>query len=357
MVLRLWIHHAVKTSSLMKRIIIGKICFLFLLACGEVYGGTRTFEFDYRVSIPAVPQGKGPMHVFIPLAAGDERQTIKSRRISVTPDLKWGIGAERVYGNSFLHISRQTSNGAAIEILIRYLVERGEFSADVSKWNGASYSDLEKRRYALFLAANRRVPVDGDVIGPIARDIAPGEKALPVIARTIYDYVIDNMEYKKVGSGWGNGDTFWACSEKYGNCTDFHALFISLARNRGIPARFSIGFPVPPDKPEGTIDGYHCWVDFYLPHAGWVPIDASEAWKHPQQRDLYFGTHPADRIHFTTGRDLELGEGHTTGPLNYFIYPHVEAGGKLFDGFKVQFRYREVGDLGKEKVLPTRTPG
>jgi hypothetical protein len=62
----------------------------------------------------------------------------------------------------------------------------------------------------------------------------------------------------------------------------------------------------------GKIEEYHCWTEFYLPGVGWFPIDASEAWKHKERRDLYFGTHPADRIQFTVGRDLELGEGHTT---------------------------------------------
>jgi transglutaminase-like putative cysteine protease len=74
-------------------------------------------------------------------------------------------------------------------------------------------------------------------------------------ARAIYDWVVENVEYKKVGTGWGNGDTFWACSERYGNCTDFHALFISLARTEGIPARFEMGFPVPDSRPSGEIGG------------------------------------------------------------------------------------------------------
>jgi len=77
---------------------------------------------------------------------------------------------------------------------------------------------------------------------------------------------------------------------------------------------------------------------------GWFPIDASEAWKHKERRDLYFGTQPADRIQFTIGRDLELGDGHTTGPLNYFIYPHVEVAGKRLDDVKRSFRFSEIPD-------------
>ena len=110
------------------------------------------------------------------------------------------------------------------------------------------------------------------------------------------------------------------------------ALFISLARTEGIPARFDIGFPVPESRSAGTVDGYHCWVNFYLPGSGWIPIDASEAFKHPERRELFYGTHPADRIHFTTGRDLRLGTDHRGPPLNYFVYPYVEVDGVPYEG-------------------------
>ena len=64
-------------------------------------------------------------------------------------------------------------------------------------------------------------------------------------ARAIYDYVLANMKYDKTGTGWGRGDTLWACDSKRGNCTDFHSLFMSMARSQGIPARFDIWLPYP----------------------------------------------------------------------------------------------------------------
>jgi len=187
------------------------------------------------------------------------------------------------------------------------------------------------------------VPISGEPIETIVAEVA--ERAgvdadLLTVARATYDYVVDTMEYKKVGTGWGNGDTYWACSERYGNCTDFHALFNSLARARGIPARFSIGFPIPQDKQAGEVKGYHCWVDFYLPGIGWVPIDASEAKKHPEKRELFFGTHPPDRIQFTSGRDLELGQG--SAPLNYLIYPHIEVKGEVWTRYTKSMQYRDL---------------
>ena len=70
------------------------------------------------------------------------------------------------------------------------------------------------------------------------------------------------MKYSKEGKGWGRGDSDWACDSKFGNCTDFHSLFISLARSQKIPAKFEIGFPLPDKRGAGDIPGYHCWAKF-----------------------------------------------------------------------------------------------
>jgi hypothetical protein len=100
----------------------------------------------------------------------------------------------------------------------------------------------------------------------------------------------------KTGEGWGHGHTLWACDSRHGNCTDFHSVFISMARAEKIPARFQIGFPLPADKHSAEIPGYHRWAEFYLDSTGWVPIDISEAWKHPEKHDYFFGAHDVNRV-------------------------------------------------------------
>src|SRR5579862_2415731 len=107
-------------------------------------------------------------------------------------------------------------------------------------------------------------------------------------ARKIYEYVISTMHYDHDGTGWGRGDAVWACDSKHGNCTDLHSVFIGMARAAGIPARFEIGFPVPEGQTNAAISGYHCWAEFYLNGLGWIPLDASEAWKNPAKHDYFF---------------------------------------------------------------------
>jgi len=87
-----------------------------------------------------------------------------------------------------------------------------------------------------------------DLIARLAREQTKGLDRRLDKARAIYDYVPSIMRYDKTGEGWGRGDAIYACNVKKGNCTDFHALFIGMARAAGIPARFEIGFPLPRDR-------------------------------------------------------------------------------------------------------------
>ncbi|NNK76817.1 MAG: transglutaminase domain-containing protein, partial [Maribacter sp.] len=156
-------------------------------------------------------------------------------------------------------------------------------------------------------------------------------------ARALYDYIIDNMRYIKAGK-YGTGDAVYACDALTGNCTEFHSLFISLARSAGIPSRFAVGASIPSDRNEGGIDGYHCWAEFYA-EGKWWPVDISEANKYTALATYYFGRHPANRIEFTRGRDLQLDPGPSSGPINFLAYPVMEIGNtpafpKTFFSFK-----------------------
>jgi transglutaminase-like putative cysteine protease len=313
---------------------------------------SRVFEFSYQASIGPVEAGRGPIHLFVPLAIENQQQRIVSERIEAS--IPGEIEREERYGNRFWHGQAESSDGFALTVSVKTVVERRILQRELPLAS-VGINGERREEFSEFLGSNSRVVVGHPVLEPIraeVRERSTGDDPA-ALSRAIYDWVVDNVEYKKVGSGWGNGDTFWACNERYGNCTDFHALFISLARTEGIPARFEIGFPVPDDRDQGNIAGYHCWVEFYLPETGWFPIDASEAFKHPEKRELFYGTHPADRIHFTTGRDLQLGAAHRGKPLNYFVYPYVEVGGEAWSGpIEKSFAFTEkssaeaLGEIG-----------
>ncbi|MBI3185331.1 MAG: transglutaminase domain-containing protein [Myxococcales bacterium] len=295
----------------------------------------RSFTLQYEVRLEPVPEGRGPIDVFVPLAqeAPEQEVLVREIRASIPGEQR----TESKFGTRFWHGHLHRSDGREISATVEYQVVRRAVRRTAPA--DADYSPEDLRRLSAFLSPQRLVPTAGPLVDHIRRDL-PKASSPRGRARAVYDYVIDHMEYKKVGRGWGNGSTYWACSARYGNCTDFHALFVSLARAEGIPTRFEIGFPVPVG-PKGRIDGYHCWAQVYLPGAGWLPVDASEAWKRRECRDSFFGAQPADRVLFSVERDLWLGDGHRSGPLNFFVYPHVELEGKPYRAVKTSLNYKE----------------
>jgi len=221
-------------------------------------------------------------------------------------------------------------------VIMRFVVERRP-SLGVPRADVTPGSPLDPQRY---VTAQKLVPLDG-VIRDLAVQASRGASSDAEKAQAFYTYVVRHMRYNKDGAGWGRGDAIWACTNKRGNCTDFHSLFMGMARSQGIPTRFIIGFPIPADQERSTIAGYHCWAQYYDATRGWVPLDASEA-NRSGWIDAYFGALPNDRIEFSSGRDLVLEPPQQGPPLNYFIYPYAEADGVPLTGVSASFRFERV---------------
>jgi transglutaminase-like putative cysteine protease len=261
-------------------------------------------------------------------------------------------------GNRTIFIERSgdtSPSGANRELVARFVVERRP-SSGVSATAAATRpgEPLDPARY---LSAQRKIPLEG-LIADIADNESRGLESDSEKIRAFYDYVVRTMTYAKHGEGWGNGDAIWACTSKYGNCTDFHSLFIGMARSKGIAARFVIGFPIGSDEISGEIPGYHCWAEVYETDRGWFPIDASEA-KKKSQAEAYFGNLPSDRIEFSVGRDLTLTPPQSGEPVNFFIYPYAEVDGKRVGEIPASFHYIRFSTDSKSsnaEINPPKSP-
>lgn len=172
----------------------------------------------------------------------------------------------------------------------------------------------------------------------IAQQVTRGKTTDLARARALYDHVIEKVRYARYGSGWGVGDAVYACNAHSGNCSDFHAYFIALARSIGIPARFAIGAAIPFERNDGGIDGYHCWAEFFA-DGKWEPVDISEANKNSSLANYYFGHHPANRFELSKGRDLVVEPGPASGLINFLAYPVLEVDGKAVQ-VQTEFLFR-----------------
>ncbi|MGD1216682.1 MAG: transglutaminase-like domain-containing protein [Terriglobales bacterium] len=299
---------------------------------------SRHFTFHYAFTVRNLPAGK-KVRIWIPAAQSDAYQEVKI--ISAQGDLPLKPTAESKYANQIYYAE---TNSAQPELhfdlgydVIRH--ERVALGQSARHVVAVSLSATEKQQD---LKPDVLVPVTG-LPADLAVKVTQGKTQPLDKARAIYDYVFTTMRYDKTGTGWGHGDVLYACDAKKGNCTDFHSLFIAMVRSQGIPARFEIGFPLPPDQHSAEIAGYHCWSDFWIDGKGWIPVDISEAWKHQEKRDYFFGSHDVNRMQFSMGRDLRLNPPQQGKPLNYFVYPYVEVDGQEFPNVSLAFSFADVG--------------
>jgi Transglutaminase-like enzymes, putative cysteine proteases len=297
----------------------------------------RSFEATYVGIIAPLPSAAKKVDVWIPLPSDGPYQAISD--VKVVAPAPFTLERDSA-GNRLAHfvLDKPEQFGVDLEVRATYRVTRREAIMPAP----GSVKSGEPSGAAELLKPNRLVPLTPRV-KELADTLAKGKPDAVSKAHAFYDYLVDNGTYDKVAPGWGKGDSERFCDVKKGNCTDFHSAFMALARSEGIPVRFSIGFPLKPDK-EGSVPGYHCWAEFWAPGQGWVPVDASDAakTKEPVKKAYLFGNLDADRFDITTGRDLTLSPPQKDGPLNFFIYPYVEVDGKTFAETKIRLDYRDL---------------
>jgi hypothetical protein len=292
---------------------------------------TRHFTFDYSFTVRVTDPGK-PLDIWFPIAHTDHYQQVKI--VSTQSDLPLRETTEPEYGNRMFYAHTAKADKPEYHFSVKYDVVRLEHFADAALGSPAPRQELNR-----FLQPDRLVPITGKPAEIAATQVKPEMTDLQK-ARALYDYTFNNMRYDKSGTGWGHGDAVWACDSHHGNCTDFHSLFIAMARSQHIPARFEIGFAVPENKATADVAGYHCWAEFYSRERGWFPVDISEAWQQ-NKKEYFFGANDVNRMQFTVGRDLELSPKQHGERLNYFIYPYAELNGEDYPNVAIKFSFAE----------------
>ncbi len=290
---------------------------------------SRSFVLTYRAEVRDLPKGAKALDLWLPLPQTDRNQTI--RRISIDAPGPIEFGREACFGNQGLHL-RVENPESPVSVTIAIQATRRE--------NAGTEERLSDEQRAAYLKPEPLVPLDGPVRA-LALEATRGLETDAEKARAIYETVVGRMRYDKSGTGWGRGDAVFACDARRGNCTDFHALVIGMARSVGIPARFAIGLPLPRGQNSGEIAGYHCWAELYVRGRGWVPLDASEAAKDPSRKDYFFGHHDEHRLEFSRGRNLVLEPAQQGPPLNFFVYPYAEVDGRPHEGIDREFTFAD----------------
>lgn len=296
------------------------------------------YHLTVKVEVPGVSRsalsgGDKDLRLWIPYPPDNSSQKILN--VTIDSPYPWQVTQENQYGNKMLFIKGKARDSGWVVTMDIDVERRIDVGIPPEKIKGEN--TLNPKNY---LGPTPWIPFSDEIVR-IAGKETRGRKTPFQKIYALYDYIYDTMTYNKDGEGWGQGDPIWACSNKRGNCTDFHSLFIALARTQNIPARFEIGLPIPHDRTAGEIPGYHCWAQAFDPIRGWIPLDASES-KKRGEKYFYFKKLGQDRILFSQGRGITLNPPQKGEPINYFFSPYSEINDERWDAVKASYVFRKI---------------
>ncbi len=132
-------------------------------------------------------------------------------------------------------------------------------------------SDIPKDIRKRYLEDGSRYRISSPYIQETAKKIVGDETNPYWIARKIYNFVIDKLHYEMIG-GWDVPEV--VLKRGSGSCSEYTFSFVSLCRAAGLPARYQGSIVVRGD--DASVDeAFHRWAQIYLPHYGWIPVDAN----------------------------------------------------------------------------------
>ncbi len=106
--------------------------------------------------------------------------------------------------------------------------------------------------------------------------LAAGKDDLFEVVYTVADWVTTNINYSLSSvAAEATKPSTWVYENREGVCDEMTALFLSMLRSLGIPARFvsGISYTNLPEFAEPW--GSHGWAEVWFPRTGWVPFDVT----------------------------------------------------------------------------------
>lgn len=259
---------------------------------------------DYWVAI-RIPKGIRSVKVYLALPPEHMNQkNVRIEKINLDPIKIVSAGENRI---AYFDLNASTR----IEVKCRY----SSYEALLSD----NSEMLDAKGYEEYTHSEPLIEITPE-IKKLARDIIGDERDELKQARAIFDWVRENIRYRRPKTRLGNLITL---RERKGDCGDMSFLFVSLCRSIGIPARCVFGWwTAGPGKV-----GPHAWAECYTAESGWIPVDCSIAvlakranslrglygfysgidiYGIPRDPEYYFGNIDNKRIIYSVGTNLLL---------------------------------------------------
>ena len=335
----------------------------------------RSFDVTHAFQVE-VPAGGRQLHAWFALPDDhDDLQRVQALDFTVDAPEEAHVSTREVrdpLGNRFLFLEARDAGGATLSVETRFRVTRKAISVEVDPAATRPLTGEEHAAMAPYLEESTHIRATPDIRTRAAEVV--GDEVNPLVqGRLLYDWVLDHVQYwvkepnRLKASGVGSSQ--YCYEQCTGNCTDFHSLYVAAARSVGLPSRMIYGsfFKGPLDGVDAD-QSYHCWVEFWAPGVGWVPIDVAVAdlfvddftvdednrskvsltlaagypGPDPYWVDYYFGNLEDRRVTWHRGRDLMPEPGPASGPVNALPKAHVEVDGRAIDTWTRKLTYREL---------------
>ena len=133
-------------------------------------------------------------------------------------------------------------------------------------------ADIPKEIKEQYLNDASKFDINDPYIKKLTQKVVGNEKNCYWIARKIYNYVLDEVDYE-LGAGWNSASKVLRSGR--GSCSEFSFSMIAMCRAAGLPARFVGSVVVRYDDASTDYGVFHRWAQVYLPNYGWITFDPS----------------------------------------------------------------------------------
>ena len=326
----------------------------------------KSFQFEMTNAYSLkVPEGAQSVKAWFAMPQRDEASQ-KIAEFKVDCQYPHEIVKDQ-FGNEFVSINLTNPPAGDLQLTETFKVVRTEIKVDADP---AKVDESAEGVDAKYLEENVNIVITPEIAAE-AKKVVGDEKNPVIAARKLYDWTLENIDYwvkdpaNKKASGIGSST--YTFETKTGNCTDFHSLWVAMARSQGISSRLVYG-----SIPKPTLDGkdadqsYHCWPEFYAKGIGWIPHDVAVAdlyhdefplteenksgveltsavgyqGKDDKMVDYYFGNIDERRVTWNRGRDHVL-EG-ASGVIDSLPKAHVEIDGKPVVDWTRKLTYKSL---------------
>ncbi len=304
------------------------------------------FAVHHALTVKDIPAGARKVRIWFCVPDDDDCQKVLDLTVPTAP-AGYRLTRDPVNGHRYLYAEvNPAAAPGPVAVATDFVIQRRTVRVAPDPALAGPLTAAHRVLFAEYLRRDcPHMEVD-DQVTKLADGICGDETNVVAQAQRLGRWVVDHTDHYSMPSApksSGQGDVKYCLTNGGGGCTDQHGLFIALARARGIPTRIQFGTLLKPKNEGKDVDpGYRCWVQYFAPNYGWVPMDLSAADIDPARRDLYFGGLDDHRIRFVEGRDLELSPRQDGPRLNLLTGAYVEVDGKPFTSFDRTMRFTEV---------------